>query len=374
MANLSENAFVAAAVASWLGIEKKLPASASHGVLTYDPDCLRDGRRGEVVAKVFRKGKKIAVLYSSGAGQRYGSWGRVGACVGQMVRDAWRALNTDKGNVLIAGGRHADLSCEPADVVKRLSSEGKYAEALALAPFVGVTKRDVPLPKLPDAGGAPSYRAEAIRNQVADAPHYLVPELAKARRVKERAEKIEAEKERARQRRLRDRLLPFEQAFCGAQHRLDDLRRGRWSVETLLANCGLTQWVGDIMFKVTSPNRLPCSGGAAGDQWPEPGTWTRVVTPRVCSSGWHLCTAAGLVQWIKPGQVQELWIAEGDAAMPMSSQRDKTAYSRARLVRLLASGDLKALGVPKQDENAIAAAAAAVEKARGEYDMARQGY
>lgn len=371
--SLSENGFVAAAVASWLGLDKQLPVSASHGMLSYDAAELHDSRRGEMVAKVIRKGKRIAVVYDPGAGQRYGSWGRSGDCVARMLVDAWRALNTDKHNVLIRSGRR-ELRHDPAEMVKRLASSNDYAAALALAPFAGMKKRDVPVPTLASDNGS-SYRAESIKREAESAAHYLIPELAKARRKKEREARIEAEKERARHRRLQERLAPYERAYYEAQEHLRRLQRGAFSVHTLLANCGVTGDASGLMFKVTNPYRFPCSGGNAGDQWPMPGEWTREVRPIACHSGWHLCTASGITNWVKAGATQELWVAEGDDTMPADSRHpDKVAYSRARLVRLIASGDLIALGKPKPDAAAIAAAEAAVEKARGEYELARQGY
>lgn len=373
MSALSESGFVAAAVASWLGLDKQLPPSASHGLLSYDATELHDHRRGEMVAKVLRKGKKIAVVYRPGAGQRYGSWGRSGEGVASMLREAWRALNANAGNVLVAVDYHAPGG-EPADIVAALAKANKYAEALALAPFAGVKVKDIPKPVLSGPGSAVSWRADQIKREAAHAAHYLVPELAKARRKKEREARIEAEKERHRQSRIRALIAPYERAYYDAQEHLRRLQRGTWNAPTLLANCGVTGDASGLMFKVTSPNRFPCSGGNAGDQWPVPGEWTREENPRVCYRGWHLCTASGITNWIKAGTTQELWIAEGDTDKDMSAQGDKVAYSRARLVRLIANGDLTALGKPKPDAAAIAAAEAAVEKARGEYDLARQGY
>lgn len=370
--SFSESGFVAAAVASWLGLDKQLPPSASHGMLSYDATGLHDRRRGEMVAKVLRKGKKIAVVYRPGAGQRYGSWGRSGEGVASMLREAWRALNANAGNVLVAVDYHAPGG-EPADIVAALAKANKYAEALALAPFAGVKVKDIPKPVLSGPGSAVSWHADRIKREAAHAAHYLVPELAKARRKKEREARIEAERERQKRARIRARIAPYERAYYDAQEALDCLQRVAWNVETLLANCGLTTAPHDLMFKITNPGRFPCSGGNAGDQWPAPGEWTREEDPQVCHSGWHLCTAGGLSQWIKSG-VQELWIAEGDKDKASSAQRDKVAYARARLVRSLAAGDLKALGMPKVDAVAIADAEAAVEKARGEYELARQGY
>ena len=373
MSSLSESGFVAAAVASWLGLDKQLPVSASHGMLSYDATGLHDSRRGERVAKVIRNGKRIAVVYDPRGGQRYGSWGRSGDCVANMLVDAWRALNTDKRSVLIRSGRR-ELHRDPVEMVKRLSSANDYASALALAPFAGMKKRDVPVPTLASDSGS-SYLAERVKREAASAAHYLVPELAKARRKKEREARIEAEKERARNRRLQERLAPYERAYYDAREALDRLQRGTWNAQTLLANCGLTTAPHDLMFKITNPGRFPCSGGNAGDQWPVPGEWTREENPRVCYRGWHLCTSSGITNWIKTGTTQELWIAEGDATMPADArQHDKVAYSRARLVRLIASGDLTSLGKPKPDAAAIAAAEAAVEKARGDLAFASQGY
>lgn len=373
MSSLSESGFVAAAVASWLGLDKQLPTSASHGMLSYDAAELHDSRRAERVARVFRKGKRIAVVFDPHAGQRYGSWGRTSDRVAHMLREAWRALNTDKGNVLISAGR-GELHHDPAELVKRLASGNDYAAALALAPFAGMAKRDVPVPTLA-SGSSPSYRAESVKREAANAAHYLVPELAKVRRKKEREARIEAEKERHRQSRIRALIAPYERAYYDAQEALNCLRRSAFSVHTLLANCGVTGDVSDLMFKVTNPGRFPCSGGNAGDQWPVPGEWTREESPAACYRGWHLCTASGITNWIKAGTTQELWIAEGDDTMPADSRhRDKVAYSRARLVRLIASGDLIALGKPKPDVAAIEAAKAAIARAETDLAFASQGY
>lgn len=380
--SFSEEGFVAAAVASWLGLDKRLPASASHGMLSYDAGELHDSRRAEMVARVIRKGKRIAVIYNPNAGRRYGSWGRSGACVASMLLTAWQCLNTDKGHVFI---QCSNLGGDPAAIVARLARQNDYAGALALAPFAGVKKRDIPLPVTEDVGGRVSWRTENVKRQVESAADYLVPELAKARRKREREERIERERERAERRRIHLRCMSFRSAYDDALSRLYALGSGSWSVNTLLSECGISPDMrqrieaGEAVFKLTYPGGVPCSGGDASATWPlpvdgQPGDWTPISPdPHACSRGWHLATKVGIADWIKSG-TQELWFAIGDEDMPYSVSNRKIAYSRARLVKLLAVGDLNALGKPVVDADAIARAEAEVEKARGEYLLASQGY
>lgn len=379
--SLSEEGFVAAAVASWLGLDKRLPASASHGMLRYDESELRDSRRAEMVARVIRKGKRIAVIYNPNAGQRYGSWGRSSTCVASMLLTAWQSLNTAKGNVFI---EHSDLvGGDPAAIVARLARQNDYAGALALAPFAGVKKRDIPLPVIEDVGGRASWRVEGIRKQAESAADYLVPELARARRKREREEREARKREELRRHREWTRLQPYRAALDAARNRLYNLRNSVWSLETLLGATlldadirdAVNNW--DAVFKVTLPGGVPCSGGVAGDTWPlpqdgQPGAWTPNRDPRVCSRGWHLATAGGVSQWIKLGVAQELWLAEGWGEA--SGTGYKTAFQSARLVRLLAVGDLSAMGKPAPDAAAIEAAKAAVAQAESDLAFASQGY
>lgn len=375
---LSEEGFVAAAVASWLGINKPLPTSASRGMLDYQPFSLYDKRRGEQVARVIRKGKRLAVIYNPNAGQRYGSWGRSGECVASMLLTAWQSLNTDKGNVFI---KCDDLSGDPTAIVARLARHNNYAGALALAPFAGVKKRDIPLPEIEDVGGRASWHVESTRRRVAVAADYLVPELAKARRKREREEREERKREELRRTRERVRLQPYRAALDAARNRLFNLQNSAWSMDTLLDRAGAILDRAAITnlpaFKVTLPGGVPCSGGVLGDTWPlpqdgQPGAWTPNRDPCVCSHGWHLATAEGVSQWIKPGVAQELWLAEGQGRM--SRQRDKVAFESARLVRLLASGDLQAMGKSAPDAAAIEAAKAAMAQAETDLAFASQGY
>ncbi|TXI02265.1 MAG: hypothetical protein E6Q76_15745 [Rhizobium sp.] len=380
--SLSESGFVAAAVASWLGIDKRLPVSASRGMLTYDATELHDSRRGEMVARVIRKGKRIAVVFDPNAGQRYGSWGRSGDCVARMLREAWRALNTDKGNVLISSGR-GELHRDPAELVKRLAAGNDYAAALALAPFAGVKKRDIPLPTLPADSGT-SRMTESIKRQSQEAAHYLVPELAKERRKREREEREARKREELRRHREWTRLRPYREALDAAHNRLYNLQNSVWSLETLLdANGSRSVDVQTAIrdnspaFKVTLPGGVPCSGGVAGDTWPlpqdgQPGAWTPNREPRVCGRGWHLATPRGVSRWIKAGAVQELWLAEGRGNT--SHQRDKVAFESARLVRLLAGGDLITMGKLAPDTVAIEAAREAIAIAESNLAFASQGY
>lgn len=380
--SFSESGFVAAAVASWLGIDKQLPASASHGMLTYDASELHDSRRAEQVARVFRKGKRIAVVFDPHAGQRYGSWGRTSDRVARMLREAWRALNTDKGNVLISAGR-GELHHDPAELVKRLASGNDYAAALALAPFAGMAKRDVPVPTLA-SDSSPPWRAESVKRQAESAAEYLVPELAKVRRKREREEREARKREELRRHREWMRLRPYREALDEARGRLYYLQGSVWSLETLI-DAGGSRSV-DVqtairdnspVFKVTLPGGVPCSGGDKADTWPlpkdgRPGNWTPERAPRVCGQGWHLATAGGVSQWIKLGVVQELWLAEGQGSM--SRQGGKVAFESARLVRLLAVGDLAAMGKPAPDAAAIEAAKAAIARAETDLAFASQGY
>ena len=377
--SLSESGFVAAAVASWLGVNKQLPASASHGMLDYQPFSLWDKRRNEQVARVLRKGKRIAVIYNPNAGYRYGSWGRSGNCVASMLLTAWQSLNTDKGNVFIKCG---DLGGEPAEIVARLAHQNDYAGALALASFAGVKKRDIPVPTMA-SDSSPPWRAESVKRQAESAAEYLVPELAKVRRKREREEREARKREELRRHRERMRLQPYHAALDAARHRLYNLQNSIWSLDTLLSTAPQDADVRDAFngnyaaFKVTLPGGVPCSGGDKADTWPlpkdgQPGDWTPNREPRVCGRGWHLATAGGVSQWIKRGAVQELWLAEGQGSM--SRQSDKVAFESARLVRLLAVGDLDAMGKPASDEAAIEAAKAAIAQAESDLAFASQGY
>lgn len=379
--SLSEDGFVAACVASWLGLGKRLPTSASHGMLDYQPFSLWDKRRAEQVARVIRKGKALAVVYNPRAGQRYGSWGRSGDCVASMLLTAWQSLNTDKRNVLI---KCSDLGGEPAAIVARLARQNDYAGALALASFAGVKKRDIPLPVIEDVGGRASWRVEGIRKQAESAADYLVPELAKIRRKKEREAREEKKRVEEMRRREWIRLKPYDDALGGARNRLYNLQNSVWSLETLI-DAGGARSVdvqtairdGAAAFKVTLPGGVPCSGGNTADTWPlpqngQPGDWTPDRAPRVCGQGWHLATPCGVSQWIKAGVVQELWLAEGWGNT--SRQRDKVAFESARLVRLLAVGDLHKMGKPAPDTVAIEAAREAIAIAESNLAFASQGY
>lgn len=381
--SFSESDFVAAAVTSWLGLDKRLPESAARGMLSYSPDMLYDGRRGETVARVIRKGRKVAVVYNPNAGQRYGSWGRVGDCVATMLHQAWRALNVDKGNVLVKHSSHGLVNASPVELVAELARANDYAGALALAPFVGVRKRDIPLPTLPTDSSVP-YWVESYKRKAEGAAHYLVPELAKARRKREREEREERKREELRHHREWMRLQPYRAALDAARNRLYNLQNSVWSLETLL-DAGGSRSV-DVqtairdnftVFKVTLPGGVPCSGGDKADTWPlprdgRPGDWTPNREPRVCGKGWHLATARGVSQWIKPGARQEIWLAAGRGSM--SRQSDKVAFESARLVRLLAVGDLSAMGKPAPDAAAIEAAKNAVAQAESDLAFASQGY
>lgn len=378
--SFSEESFVAACVASWLGLDKRLPASASHGMLDYQPFSLWDKRRAEQVARVIRKGKALAVVYNPHAGQRYGSWGRSGDCVASMFLTAWQSLNTDKRNVLV---KCRDLGGEPAAIVARLARENDYAGALALAPFAGVKKRDIPLPVIEDVGGRATWYAEQVKRRAESAADYLVPELAKIRRKKEREAREENKRAEERRRREWIRLKPYNDALWEARNRLYNLQNSIWSLETLLGATLLDADIrdavnnGGAVFKVTFPGGVPCSGGNKSDTWPlpkdgKPGDWTPNRAPSVCGRGWHLATPCGVSQWIKPGTAQELWFAGGQGSM--SRQSDKVAFESARLVRLLAAGDLGAMGKPALDTVAIEAAKAAVAQAESELAFASQGY
>lgn len=383
--SFSESDFVTAVVASWLGLDKRLPGQAFKGALSYSPSMLWDGRRDEIVARVIRKGRKVAVVYNPNAGQRYCAWGRSGACVATMLHQAWRALNVDKGNVLIKHSSRGLMNVTPAELVAELARANNYAGALALAPFAGVKKRDIPLPTLA-SDSSPSWQTESYKRKAEGVAHYLVPELAKARRKREREERIERERIKAEQRRINFRCEPFRRAYDEAQSRLHALRSGSWSVDTLLSGCDISPDMrqrieaGEAVFKLTYPGGVPCSGGDASAMWPlpvdgKPGDWTPINdNPRACSQGWHLATKAGIADWIKSGKAQELWFAIGDEDMPYSVNPRKIAFSRARLVKLLAVGDLHALGKSTPDADSIARAEAEVEKAGGEYALASQGY
>lgn len=381
--SFSENDFVAAAVASWLGLDKRLPDHAVKGVLNYTPDTLFDGRRRETVARVIRKGRKVAVVYDPRAGQRYGSWGRVSDCVATMLLRAWRALNVDKGDVLVAHSSRGLMNVTSSELVEELARANDYAGALALAPFAGVKKRDIPLPTIPTDSGAP-WQTENYKRKAEGAAYYLVPELAKARRKKEREEREERKREELRCRREWARLQPYRAALDAARNRLYNLQNSVWSLETLL-NAGGSRSI-DVqtatrdnspVFKVTLPGGVPCSGGDKADTWPlpqdgQPGAWTPNREPRVCGKGWHLATARGVSQWIKPGVRQEIWLAEGQGNM--SRQSDKVAFESARLVRLLAVGDLDAMGRATPDAAAIEAAKATIAQAETDLAFASQGY
>jgi hypothetical protein len=90
--------------------------------------------------------------------------------------------------------------------------------------------------------------------------------------------------------------------------------------------------VAELLFKFTAPGRRPTHAGN-GFVWPapsgkRPGKWTDPVPSVVpCESGYHLTTAAHLLDWAHA----ELWVAEGRGKRVDAD--NKVAFESARLVR-----------------------------------------
>ena len=67
-----------------------------------------------------------------------------------------------------------------------------------------------------------------------------------------------------------------------------------------------------------------------GVKWPvRVGVWTKDEKPKLCKSGWHLATEAGIGEHARVDAV--LWIAEGRGKS--DEQPDKIAFTSARLVK-----------------------------------------
>ena len=88
------------------------------------------------------------------------------------------------------------------------------------------------------------------------------------------------------------------------------------------------------LYKVLEPGGKPAHGGSGEWHLPvgrKPGKWMPVVEdPVCCKRGYHLVTAVQLLAWLNREGL-EVWEAEGSGTH--SDQADKSAWSRARLVR-----------------------------------------
>ena len=68
------------------------------------------------------------------------------------------------------------------------------------------------------------------------------------------------------------------------------------------------------------------------EPWPvRAKVWTPVKTPRLCRTGWHLATLAGVAAHLPQTFPAVLWEAEGRGAS--DAQSDKIAFEQARILR-----------------------------------------
>ena len=82
------------------------------------------------------------------------------------------------------------------------------------------------------------------------------------------------------------------------------------------------------LYKVLGVGRVSPVARVA---WPRVGTWSRPFGGdlELCRSGWHLCTRAGLEEWVAVWRT--VYEAEGDGPGP--SDATKQTFRRSRLVR-----------------------------------------
>ena len=90
------------------------------------------------------------------------------------------------------------------------------------------------------------------------------------------------------------------------------------------------------LYKITGPNGEPLHGGSGLWHLPtkgKPGKWMpKLDRVKACSSGYHLVTAIGIVDWLPHApQTGVLWLAEGRGAS--DGDGSKTAFAQARLVK-----------------------------------------
>lgn len=90
------------------------------------------------------------------------------------------------------------------------------------------------------------------------------------------------------------------------------------------------------LYKITGPTGEPINGGSGLWHLPtkgKPGKWMpKLDRVKACSSGYHLVTAIGIVDWLPHApQTGVLWLAEGRGAS--DGDGSKTAFAQARLVK-----------------------------------------
>ena len=84
-----------------------------------------------------------------------------------------------------------------------------------------------------------------------------------------------------------------------------------------------------------------------------PGEWTPAVTPRLCSSGWHLTTEPA--RWWGVETTVRAYLAEWDGAVARVEGEDKFAAERCRLLRELTQDELATCGVFLSGEHEVRA-------------------
>ena len=95
----------------------------------------------------------------------------------------------------------------------------------------------------------------------------------------------------------------------------------------------------DDYYKVTLSDGSACHGGTGKWHLPRggrPGKWMPPVDVLPCRSGYHVCRADQLVQWLG-GEHHIVWAVEVRGAVVDAG--DKVVVSEARLIRPVLSGD-----------------------------------
>ncbi len=98
---------------------------------------------------------------------------------------------------------------------------------------------------------------------------------------------------------------------------------------------------GEVLYKVTTPDGSPLHGGSGRWSLPHgkrPGAWRSVEGSLVmCQNGLHIVTKDQLPRWMPEHMPFTVWEVEVHAKAVRQSDYDKSAVSRARLVRPVVS-------------------------------------
>ncbi len=98
---------------------------------------------------------------------------------------------------------------------------------------------------------------------------------------------------------------------------------------------------GEVLYKVTSPRGYPVNGGDGKWSLPRgkrPGAWRKVEGDIVmCHNGLHVVTEDQLRRWLPSGQPFTVWEVEVHPEAQRVDDHDKSAVSKARLVRAVAT-------------------------------------